>query len=130
MKIETLKIVKGLDLGEYAEEIKGTVVRVWVNPPMRWLNEHDGLIDDVKRIVEAGIRSNPEERPGLERELEAAAGGLRGKFIELWSQGPEGSGWTAEEIGDLVETDPQLWIWLRKRSIEMIREHRAGVKKN
>ncbi len=33
MKINFPKIVKGFDLGEYAKEMQGQVVRVWVNPP-------------------------------------------------------------------------------------------------
>ncbi len=130
MKFDIFKIVKGLDLGEYAEEIRGTVVEVWVNPPVRVLNRHDELIDDVKRVVRQALKEEGAEGGGLEKKLEGASAGLVEVFVELWSQGGEGSRWTAEEIRELVETDPRMWIWLRKRSIEMIREHRAGVKKN
>jgi hypothetical protein len=61
-------------------------------------------------------------------------GEMTAVFAELWSAGPEGTHWSAEEIEALIdgmaETDPQLWPWLRKRTILMIREHREAVKKD
>jgi hypothetical protein len=29
-----------------------------------------------------------------------------------------------------VDGDPRLWPWLRNQTIELIREHREGIKKN
>lgn len=71
---------------------------------------------------------------GFVREVEEIGRELCGVFAELWSAGddPE-SRWTAEEVDRLItegaETDPQLWPWLRVRTLGMIREHRETAKK-
>jgi hypothetical protein len=132
MKFEIAKITRAVRLAEYAEEYEGVEIRVWVNPPVKLLVEHDRWIESLKNIVNRGEGAETVEQ--IIKGVDAAADGLAAVFSELWSQGPAESRWSVEEIRAFVaenaETDPRLWMWLRNRSIEMIGEHRAGIKKN
>jgi hypothetical protein len=54
-------------------------------------------------------------------------------LAEMWSQGAEGSGFSAEEIKEFrktsAETDPRLFFWLINESLWMQLEHLGAVKK-
>lgn len=129
MKIAVPKIVKTLAVGEYAQELSEVRLQVWVNPPRSLLARHDALIERVGAAARAGA-----DEAGLSATVTELWGEMTAVFAELWSAGPEGTHWSAEEIEALIdgmaETDPQLWPWLRKRTILMIREHREAVKKD
>lgn len=114
-KIEVPKIVRPMCLNEYAPELGETVIHVWVNPPRRLLEE----LADCQPGAAAGDEAMA--RRGLEI------------MAELWSQGPEGTQWTVDELLALgnatVETDPSLWPWLSAKTMRMVTEHRAHAKK-
>lgn len=130
MKFEIPKITRAIDLVEYAPEWASLQIHVWVNPPLRLLQEHDQVLSDVRQAV----KDNQVEGHSAQSSIEKAADDLARIFSELWSQGPEETHWSAEEVVKLVEetreTDPQLWYWLRDKSIEAIREHRTQIKKD
>ena len=113
MKFEIPKIVRAMKLAEYAPEMGETEIQVWVNPPRAKLQEYWSIVDEGK--------------------VNAAGSGARmaGWLSEMWSQGPSGTEWTAEQVLELVglDTDPRLFIWCLGRTIGMIAEHRAGQKK-
>jgi hypothetical protein len=137
MKFEIPKIVKTLNVGEYAAELEPVKIVVWVNPPRALLVRHDEMIAKLatamSKRLELGAGSEVDAGE-LAKEIEAVRGEMTAVFSELWSAGvdPE-TRWSAAEIDKLItgmfETDPQLWPWLRNRTIEMIREHREFVKK-
>jgi hypothetical protein len=132
MKFEIAKITRAIRLAEYAKEYEGVEIRVWVNPPVKLLVEHDRWIEAMKNIVNRGEGAETVEQ--IVAGLNAAADGLAAIFSELWSQGPAESRWSVEEIRTFVaenmDGDPRLWPWLRNQTIELIREHREGIKKN
>ncbi len=128
MKFDVPKIVKLLNVGEYAPELEAVKICVWVNPPRALLLRHDAMIEGLVAAV----------RGSLEQEAGASVDPLRREmcavFAELWSAGSEvETHWSAEAVDRLItemaDTDPQLWPWLRKRTLEMIREHRETAKK-
>lgn len=148
-KISVPKIVRTLDLGEYAEEMRGTAVQVWVNPPRGLLMEYSGLaaaivalrvdLQDVARLADAAqgtedkqaeirLRAEP-----LAQRLDEIGRGQMEILAQLWSQGPEDTRWTVEDVQALVsqcaDSDPALVPWLRERTMQMIAEYRAGQKK-
>lgn len=136
-RFDVLKIVRPIRLSEYAEGYGESVIHVWVNPPAPLLQEHDQLVREAEQIK---ARFAPTDKPSGEEELKAFVARL-GEigtahlewYARIWSQGPEGTHWTAEDIGKLVdsfvETDPYLWKWLSELTIDMIRQHRSGQKK-
>ena len=116
-----------MDLQEYAAEWGSLQIQVWVNPPIRLLQAHDQVLVDVRQAIKC------DDQAAAQTAIEHAAKDLVHIFAELWSQGAEETHWTETEVERLVEetqsTDPLLWNWLRERTIDMIREHRAAVKK-
>jgi hypothetical protein len=140
MKIDVPKIIRPLDLREYAPEM-GTEIQVWVNPPrakvleMAQLEATSGAIQQRMkeiRATESEVAAE-EARKALE-ELEQTGQKIMVWFAEMWSQGPDPeSHLTLEEVQKLVEhsvnTDPVLWPWLCGRTRAMINEHRTKVKK-
>lgn len=155
-KFDVLKIVRPIRLCEYAEEYGDAVIHVWVNPPQPMLAMHDALVfesgmlrrrltpppmpepgpeedGEGKPAAEAAPQLSEEEtKAGLQRLMEIAEAHFEW-FAKLWSQGPEGTQWTKEEVGQLLdgfaETDPHFWEWVTGRTVDMIREHRTGQKK-
>lgn len=121
MKIDVPKIVRPVDLGGYAEEMRGQVIYVWVNPPTVLLQEYFGLQDSLRTGED-------------EKALEGQAARLREILAELLSQGPEELRWTADDISVLLmeksETDPLLYPWVVNAIFEKIGEHRVRQKKD
>jgi hypothetical protein len=137
MKFDIPKIVKVLNAGDYAAELEPVKIQVWVNPPRSLLVRHDEMIAKLAAAMSKRLElgaGNEVDAGELAKEIEAVRGEMTAVFSELWSAGtdPERR-WSAAEIDKLItgmfETDPQLWPWLRNRTIEMIREHRENVKK-
>lgn len=106
-KIEIPRIVRPLDLAEYAPEYAGAVMQVWVNPTRAKLRAYYEAAGDADRLV--------------------------AWFAEIWSQGVEETRWTAEGVYRLAEhaldADPRLWSWLCARTLTMIADWRGVQKK-
>ena len=117
MKIDFPKIVKVVDLGEYAEALRGQQVFVWVNPPTQTLTELGNLFEKMR---------DSEGVDGQDEYLKIMS--------ELLSQGEKDTHFSAKELRELVDktvdTDPAFWIWLQNRILEAITDHRSGRKKN
>lgn len=108
MKINIPKITRALALTDYAPQMvdeagKPVTLHVWVNP-MR------GVLERHAELAEAG-------------DLTA----LAAWWAQLWSQGPEDTRWTVEEVQALsaLDTDPGLMLWCMAQSFQMIRAHRS-----
>jgi hypothetical protein len=104
MKFEFKPVRKTVDLGEYAEEMKGAEIRVRVN---------------VTRATLGQMYAVKGETP-LEEFF--------GLLAELW-----GEEWPVEDVRALyehcVEQDPQLWGWVTRRTFEEVLAYQAGQKK-
>ncbi len=109
MKIEIPKVLKAIELKEYAAEFGEAVIWVWVNPTIK-------LIEEL-----AELKVKPEK------------GRITAWFAEIWSQGEEGTRFTVEEVAklaeDCMEKDPTLWAWLSMQTSRLINEHRVLKKK-
>jgi len=155
MKIEIPKIVRPVDMGEYAEEMRGQLLYVWVNPPTALMDEYFRLRkdlletdDEINKLAEksgspAGKtpQNNAGQAPaddekinGLVKAIESQAAGMRDVLAQLLSQGPEALRWTSEDVAALLtetaDSDPQLYPWVVNAIFEQIGEHRARRKKD
>jgi len=134
-KIEIPRITRPLDFAEYAPEMAGAVIHVWVNPSRKLLDEHDALIDEAEKLrgQMAEGKASEEEQARIAQRLVAIGHEIVAWHAEIWSQGPVELHWTADEIKELIqssrETDPKLWEWLGGRTIALITEHRFARKK-
>jgi len=128
------KVIRPLQLADYAEELKDTVIWVWVNPPVSLLERWSALASESLQAIEQlnAPSDNTEVVERVRATLERIGTEEAGIISELWSQ-KEGDTWLAEDVLRLVEetreTDPMLWAWLQTRTRAMIREHRNGIKK-
>jgi len=136
MKIDIPKIIEGLRLGDYAPEFGEAVLCVWVNPPRRLREAYTQAVEesvDALRQAQELSREALEDEilASLQQRVRASEQKQREWFAEIWSQGPEGTGWTLEEIDELAasDSDPALLPWLIGRTVAMIGEHRSASKK-
>jgi hypothetical protein len=153
--IAVKKVVREIDLGEYQPEYAGTVVEVWVNPPIRVWAEGPKLAKkwDEARLRSSLLKMTPEERekaleklaekgvepPDLgkglikdkieraEHEAEAAKEAYHRWFAQVW----EGS--TEDEVlamtAKLEAEEPGMLVFLRDRTVRMIIEYAQARKK-
>lgn len=113
MQINFPKIVREIDLGEYAPEMEGQKMQVWVNPPSADLTK---LGDDYKKAVEGDEQAEQEYSDFLS---------------VLLSQGADKIG--VDDLKEMqsasADTDPAFWMWFQNRVITEINDHRLGRKK-
>ena len=134
MKIELPKITRAMALGDYAPEMVGVEIVVWVNPPRAFLAEFFEASEAAGALQQEIVAAGPERDADFVEKAKVSATRVYGWWAEEWSQGPEGTQWTAGEIEALVEhsrdTDPGLWTFLMNRTWTLIREHREIARKN
>ena len=120
MKINFPRIVRPVDLGEYAPEMKEQKILVWVNPPTGDLS---AMLDSYKLSLD-GKKKEDKENAGA-AYIESLA--------VLLSQGETDTHISPAELQELRdntrETDPSFWVWLMARVMTEINEHRRGLKK-
>lgn len=144
IKIET--ILQPLDLGDYYEAYRGTCVQVWVNPTRPFLAEREKWVDENNRrwldiqsrynVKAAQKAKAPDLTPAAKAIVtyntwvhEQYLPAINEWFSRLFSQGPEDTRHSAEELAKIDEQDPALLLWLKRRANEMIEAHRTGQKK-
>lgn len=137
MEIRVPKIVRPLNLSDYAPEMAGAVIQVWVNPPRQAVESLEEMAVTSTAIVQRMQRLSQDQQADVQelaKDLEPIGHGLMAWFAENWSQAQdEGTHWSPEEVEKLInevrDTDPLLWPWLMARTRAMIREYRDGSKK-
>lgn len=145
MIIPTVKIIRPIDLGDYAEELRGVVVYVWVNPPRDVMQRYYDLVrassasqqasDDIQASLGTPTQPALAEIQTITAEAERTARGFLEWWAEIFSQHKDAVGqdshFSAEGLAELMtsETDPGLYSWLCGRAGDLIREHRSAAKK-
>ena len=156
-KIAVKTILRSLDLGDYDEGYRGQVLQVWVNPPRSFVIERDEAIagfmareQALSKMAVTQTMVTLKKKSWVERmwsvvsrrrsasEMQQAQDEYKDyaeKFVprmhewfaEMWSQGEEKE--TAEQIAELYNAEPALVEWMKRRSVEMLVEHRSIEKK-
>lgn len=123
MKLDIPSITKPIDLGDYAEEMRGVVIRVWVNCPRSFRDAYWALMAEAETALEK--MSAAPDGDGV-RAVNEVAGRMNAWVSELWN-----NGMTAEEVSTLAnsDTDPALYPWALNRSWALIGDHRDRSKK-
>lgn len=139
-KFNIPKVIRELDLGDYAPEYAGQVIEVHVNPARGKMEEFDAIRLDLLGAYDA-IRKASEDKQTDEKHLKELGGrtlsaqtALYEWLAENWSQGSDPNRhWTADELrmmeGQCLESDPRLWKFLMQRPFEMIQEYRGERRK-
>lgn len=130
MQLNIKKIIRPLDLGDYARELQGQAVYVWVNPTREALNRRAALDEELNRGIERSqtAEARAEFNLWIKGTFEP---NIKAWFAEIWSQYPEpATHWTVSEIEQLEASDPALVLWLNTRTMQLIYEHRRVEKKS
>jgi hypothetical protein len=131
------RITRPLLLTDYAPEFvkedgKPAVIHVWVNPPREFIQKHESLRVQRKRLRAELEKAEGEQILPLARELAVADDEWVKWYAELWSQHAEAeTHWTPEAVWQVfnAEGDPQLYDFLITESIGLINAHRTGTQK-
>ncbi len=115
------RLRRELSFGEFADELAGNAVDVWLNPSREWMARYlthaaRGKASDeaLKAAREADPQPEP-EYPMAERNQAAAE-----LYAELWDCAPD-------EVNGLAAADAGLFAWLVGRSWEWLEQYRAGA---
>lgn len=111
MKIEIPKVLATVDFGEYAPELKGKFLCVWVNPPADVLTEHFLLVSKVKA-----------DAPNAYVEM-------LNWYVRMWSQGTPETHWLLEELRELERSDASFLSWMISATWAKYQEHKEFKKK-
>ncbi len=112
MRINIPRVVVPVSLAEYAPELQGQALHVWVNPPMEKLNEFRALVAQVGERVAGADES------------------ILRWYAEMWSQGPQDTQWTLAELRDIEAQDPAFLSWLIFKFWEARSTHLEHKKKS
>ena len=135
MKLLVKKIVRPLELAQYASELSGQTVQVWLNPTREMLKDRDQIFMDFAERQDAVEKAAEAERAEL---LKQFTDFMTNEFIDrndewfarLWSQHDDTSThWTVAELKALNDQDPALYKWMKERSMSMFQEFRSAEKK-
>ena len=108
MNIKIPTILVAVDLGEYAEVLRGQFFYVWANPPLDVLNLHTRILTE---------------------KAETMGADLLNWYAVVWSQGAEDTRWTGDELRKLEERDPALVGWMISETWRVRKEHLDHTKK-
>ena len=112
MKLTVPNIVKPIHLSEFAPEFGDACIHVWVNPRR-----------ELRTVLIEVILSDKATDESMAEWLS-----------EIWSQGPEDSRMTAEDVKALAlecaEKAPNLWSWLVTKTIYLLTDHYNTKKKS
>jgi len=137
------KLVKTVDFGEYAPELAGQCLHVWINPPMGFLAKYNDLVTAMQeRDLDEAAKNLDEKTGGLLEHIRSLVRlksrlpsaqhtdqGLLEWYAQLWSQGPQETRWTAAELRQIEAKDPSLLAWMIERTWQKRAEHIERKKK-
>jgi len=136
MKIVIPKVIVGVDMGEYAPELAGRMLQVWVNLPLDVLSEHLAM---AARLSPSALRASPpnsestnlgESNPESALTFEGdGQEGLLNWYAFVWSQGEVESHWTVDELKEIEMEDPAFLSWMIGATWEARKAHMDRKKK-
>jgi hypothetical protein len=137
MKFNIPKIVRPLEMSVYAEEMEGLALHVWVNPPRK---VKDDFMDLQVRLV--GLRAAIEKMLATKKPSDKKAEALNDKvdavnvsiyewYSNMLSQDSDPDNHVSvDELKELADEDPALWIYIATGAQALIGEHAEGIRKN
>jgi hypothetical protein len=141
-KIEWKPVLQALPLSDYHPEYADNTIMVCVNPKPEFMKERDALMAEYsKRLLKAQAAAKKADNGELADKAAAEAttaafsewsenvflAGMQDWFARLWSFGEEK--FSLADLNEYEQLDPHLTAWLKRRSMEMIEEHRIARKK-
>jgi len=137
MKFNIPKIIRPLEMSAYDESMEGLALSVWVNPSRNIKNGFDdlqikiiGLKNDLEKLLKTK-KPAEEKAGGLSKKVEATNKAIYEWYANILSQSSDADSHTsADELSELADADPALWIFIATGTQALIGEHAEGVRKN
>jgi hypothetical protein len=158
MKIDIPKVIVTVNMVEYAPELDGKFLHVWVNPSKQKLQEYTDLVTGLqsKELEAARQTLFPDldgkakgngamkESSGILKAFDVLGHWLSTKkeqktdgvdarllewYAEIWSQGPADARWAADELQELEMQDPTFLSWMIAETWKARAEHIERKKK-
>ena len=152
MKIVIPKVIVQVAMSEYAPELEGKFLSVWVNPSMEKMQGYFDLVNEMQAAelekARDALIEKPQEPPanqtilqrtfdqltkwiGLKRTQKDEGIDLRllKWYVEMWSQGPEESRWSIDELKELEQQDPTFLSWMISQTWQARTAHIERKKK-
>lgn len=143
---KTTRFLHFLDYDPEQPALSGVGIQVWVDPPNAVIQDYHRINRQLADLLNltAGTPAAPKTAPIWTRllslldarrklahtaPLAAYHRALFAWYAALWSQGPEGTHWTADELAVIYEDNPAFWKWLTATSWVMINVHWDEAKK-
>jgi hypothetical protein len=138
------KSVRFLPFQPYDPEnsgLKDAGIWVWVDPPRAFLVEYDQIQSGFAAFLQAAVQRKPAKTKNIMTWLSTRLHlrnaprvadyhhALYDWYARLWSQGPEDTHWTVEELDQINEHNPDFLEWLFRSSMLQIAAHRTEIKK-
>jgi len=146
-KFKIPKIIRRIELSEYAPEYEEHFFDVWVNPSREERGAFSANIREIERlksrIIKLGTKPKdaPDDWKPNEKEIDNATSDIKRldeKILEwwayIWSQGDDKKNHcSVDEVREFMEeceeSDLGLWMFVTRNTSQMIFDHAAGVKK-
>lgn len=117
MKINIPKVIVAVEMSEYAPELAGQCLHVWVNPPLDVLGAHLALAAQLQQAPVSAETANLQDP-------------LLTWYVNVWSQGPEPTRWTLDEAQEIQRDDPAFLSWMISATWEARKVHMDRKKKS
>ena len=143
MNLNIPSVLERLPLKEYHPDFGERALFVWVNPTRALLDQRRELLRELQQHIQNGVEKEkafPEDPEKAEQARQRAIDEYQAFlaefnqrmyawFAEIWSQGPDETHVSAEEIAAWDAQAPAFVEWLTTRTWDMLAEHRARRKK-
>ncbi len=137
MKFNIPKIIRPLEMSAYDESMDGLALQVWVNPSRNTKNGFDalqikviGLKHDLEKLLKTK-KPAEEKAADMNKKVEAATQSIYEWYANILSQSSDTDSHTsADELNELEDEDPALWIFIATGIRALIGEHVEGIRKN
>ena len=134
MQINIPKIVKKIELRSYAAEFGEACLEVWVNPPVRVIEQLRMAKAKVRNLDIPKRELTPDEKAAVEDTIQESWNEQAEVYSELLSQGSEETRLSVDDVKKLAEgtadTDPMFWAWVQAAIVDAINAHRFSAKKD
>lgn len=137
MKFNIPKIIRPLKMSAYDEGMEGLALQVWVNPTRNIKNGFDdlqikiiGLKHESEKLLTAK-KPDDKKAEALSEKIEAVNKSIYEWYANILSQSSDTDSRTsADELAEMADEDPALWIFIATGAQALIGEHTEGIRKN
>ena len=137
MKFNIPKIIRPLEMSAYDESMEGLALSVWVNPSRNIKNGFDdlqikiiGLKNDLEKLLKTK-KPAEEKASAMSKKVGATNKAIYEWYANILSQSSDAeSHASADELKEMADEDPALWIFIATGAQALIGEHAEGVRKN